>query len=65
MVTVSNIPEQLYLREQIARIDRMQVEIRRIKTDIKFAPWQYVFGGIVVGAVSPAAATSLVALLFN
>ena len=65
MATVPNIPDQLDLREQIARIDKMQVEISKIKTDIKFAPWQYVFGGIGAGAALLAAATGLVALLFN
>lgn len=59
------VPDQepaLNLREQIARIDKMQAEITQIKLNTKFEPWR-VYLAAVASAVALFGAAAFLKLI--
>ena len=70
MATVPNITEQLDLREQIARIDKMQAEIHKtqaelskITLDVRFYPGTLLFQGTLAAAALVGAGAAIAKLL--
>lgn len=63
MASTPPFEDHLNLREQIARIDKMQAEITKIKVDTRIAPWQMALTGMGAGAALLAAGAALTQLL--
>ena len=62
----------LNIREQIARIDKMQGELQKIMAELvhdeqttRFAPWQLAFAGLGAGAGLVAATVALTKILLG
>lgn len=50
MATAADPEPTLNIREQIARIDKLQAELAKLQVDTKLAVWPIVTGGVTAAA---------------
>ncbi len=65
MASTPSTDQPLDIREQIARIDKMQAEIVKIKVDTRFAPFTVALTGAGAAAALIAATVTLTKLFLG